>query len=301
MISLGIEGSANKVGVGVVLDGVVLANIRSTFIPKTGHGFEPSETAEHHRSKIIPLVKECLDKANILMSNVDLICFTKGPGMAVPLMSMAVVARCLSLLWLKPIIPVNHCVAHIEMGRLITKARNPVILYASGGNTQVIAYSNKRYVIFGETLDIAVGNFLDRSARILSLPNDPSPGYNIEQLALRGSSLIHDLPYNVKGMDISLSGLLAKVEAIHKKHKVEDICFSIQEIVFAMLAEITERVMSHVDSREILIVGGVGCNERLQAMIGQMCKERGAVTYAMDERYICLVSQPLGIVLTMVL
>ena len=71
----------------------------------------------------------------------------------------------------------------IEMGRQITGANNPVVLYVSGGNTQVIAYSQQRYRIFGETLDIAVGNCLDRFARVINLSNDPSPGYNIEQEA----------------------------------------------------------------------------------------------------------------------
>jgi hypothetical protein len=72
---------------------------------------------------------------------------------------------------------------HIEMGRVVTGATDPVVLYVSGGNTQVIAYSDQRYRIFGETIDIAVGNCLDRFARVLNLSNDPSPGYNIEQLA----------------------------------------------------------------------------------------------------------------------
>lgn len=94
----------------------------------------------------------------------------------------AVVIRVLSQLWKKPIVAVNHCVAHIEMGRIVTGADDPVVLYVSGGNTQVIAYSEGRYRIFGETIDIAVGNCLDRFARVLTLSNDPSPGYNIEQV-----------------------------------------------------------------------------------------------------------------------
>lgn len=73
--------------------------------------------------------------------------------------------------------------ADIEMGRQVTGAQNPVVLYVSGGNTQVIAYSQQCYRIFGETLDIAVGNCLDRFARVINLSNDPSPGYNIEQEA----------------------------------------------------------------------------------------------------------------------
>ena len=110
--------------------------------------------------------------------------------MGAPLVSVAVVARTLSKLWNVPIIGVNHCIGHIEMGRLITGAENPTVLYVSGGNTQIIAYSEQRYRIFGETIDIAVGNCLDRFARILKLSNDPSPGYNIEQLAKEVSMLI---------------------------------------------------------------------------------------------------------------
>lgn len=204
--------------------------------------------------------------------------------MAPPLISVAVVARCLSLLWGKPLVAVNHCVAHIEMGKLITGATNPVVLYVSGGNTQVIAYSHGKYQIFGETLDIAVGNCFDRLARELGLPNDPSPGYNIEQLAKKGHKLI-DLPYGVKGMDISLSGILSRLQAIKNDYSASDLCFSIQETVFAMLIEISERAMAHVGSREVMIVGGVGCNIRLQEMMHEMAIARNATLYATDERF----------------
>lgn len=204
--------------------------------------------------------------------------------MAPSLISVAVVARTLSLLWRKPLVPVNHCVGHIEMGRLITGAADPVILYVSGGNTQVIAYSNQYYRIFGETIDIAVGNCLDRFARLIGLSNDPSPGYNIEQMARKGKHYI-ELPYTVKGMDVSFSGILSYIETIKHLHPFEDLCFSLQETVFAMLVEITERAMAHVGSNEVLIVGGVGCNLRLQEMMGEMASERGATLYATDERF----------------
>jgi N6-L-threonylcarbamoyladenine synthase len=203
------------------------------------------------------------------------------------------------------------------MGRLITGATNPIVLYVSGGNTQVIAYSSQRYRIFGETLDIAVGNCLDRFARTLHIPNDPAPGYNIEQLAKKGKKLV-EIPYTVKGMDCSFSGILATVDALAAAYglggpeqaseeakrealgiKVEslddseddgkptraDLCFSLQETVFAMLVEITERAMAHVGSQDVLIVGGVGCNERLQEMMGLMARDRGGQVYATDERF----------------
>jgi N6-L-threonylcarbamoyladenine synthase len=209
-----------------------------------------------------------------------------GPGMGAPLIGVALVARMLSLLWKKPLIPVNHCIGHIEMGRMITGARDPVILYVSGGNTQIIAYSQKRYRIFGETLDIAVGNCLDRFARIIGLSNDPSPGFNIEQHAKLGRNYI-ELPYTVKGMDVSFSGILSYAEDLvaSGKYGKEDLCFSLQETIFSMLVEITERAMAHVGSQEVMIVGGVGCNLRLQEMMELMAGQRGATLHATDERF----------------
>lgn len=289
---LGIEGSANKIGVGIIRDGEVLSNPRATFHAPPGEGFRPTETAQHHRQQIVRLVKQALKEAGITdpEKEIDGIAYTKGPGMGAPLQVGAIVARTLSLTWKKPILPVNHCVGHIEMGRLITNADNPVVLYVSGGNTQVISYTNKRYRIFGETIDIAVGNCLDRFARVLKLPNAPSPGYNIEQLAKNGSKLM-DLPYTVKGMDVSLSGILSLIEKKAPKliesgeFSPEDLCFSLQETVFSMLIEITERAMAHTDSKELLIVGGVGCNLRLQEMASAMCAERNAHLFATDERF----------------
>ena len=199
MIAIGLEGSANKLGVGIILHpkyggpAQILSNIRHTYVSPPGIGFLPKDTALHHRAHVSDLVRRSLLEAGITIDDVDCICYTKGPGMGAPLQSVALAARTLSLLWSKPLIGVNHCVGHIEMGREITGATNPVVLYVSGGNTQVIAYSTQRYRIFGETLDIAIGNCLDRFARTLNISNDPAPGYNIEQLALRGRVLL-DLP-----------------------------------------------------------------------------------------------------------
>ncbi|CAG9316756.1 unnamed protein product [Blepharisma stoltei] len=285
MLALGIEGSANKISVGIVDEkGNILANPRKTYNGPPGSGFLPKETAEHHRANILGLIDEALAEANITMDNIGLICYTKGPGMANPLSVGALVARTLSQMFEIPIIGVNHCVAHIEMGRLVTGAENPTVLYVSGGNSQVIAYNEGKYRIFGETIDIAVGNCLDRFARILKIPNEPAPGYNIEQLAKKGTNFI-ELPYSVKGMDVSFSGLLSHIEKIADKYPPEDLCFSLQETAFAMLVETAERAMAHCNSNEVLIVGGVGCNLRLQKMVQEMLEERGGMLHAMDERY----------------
>lgn len=124
---------------------------------------------------------------------------------------------------------------------------------------------------------------------MLKLSNDPSPGYNIEQLAKKGQKLVM-LPYCVKGMDVSFSGLLSFIESKAGQlqedgYTPEDLCFSLQETVFAMLVETTERAMAHCGSQEVLIVGGVGCNRRLQEMMEVMARERGGRLFATDERF----------------
>lgn len=325
-IAIGLEGSANKLGVGILkqprldilsagdtshlCETEILANIRDTYITPPGEGFLPRDTARHHRNWCVRLIKQALAEAGLTdpKLDVDVICFTKGPGMGAPLHSVAVISRTISLLWDVPLVAVNHCIGHIEMGREVTKAKNPVVLYVSGGNTQVIAYSENRYRIFGETLDIAIGNCLDRFARVLKISNHPSPGYNIEQLAKKCSDKdeLVELPYTVKGMDLSMSGILAHIEGLakdlfkgNKKNKilfdsktgeqrvtVEDLCYSLQENLFAMLVEITERAMAHVNGNQVLIVGGVGCNIRLQEMMEQMCQDRAdGQVHATDERF----------------
>jgi N6-L-threonylcarbamoyladenine synthase len=238
------------------------------------------DAARHHRNVALRILKEALTEAKVKVSEIDAICYTKGPGMGAPLVSTAVVARAIAQLWNKPLLGVNHCVGHIEMGRLVTKADNPTILYVSGGNTQVVAYSKQCYRIFGETLDIAIGSCLDRFARVIKISNDPSPGYNIEQFAKKGKKFIM-LPYVIKGepffcrsmqkyilgMDMSFSGILSHVTKLAKtktgsEEEMEqfknDLCYSLQETLFAMLVEVTERALAHTGSTEVLIVGGVG-------------------------------------------
>lgn len=323
-IILGIEGSANKCGVGILAYNPktstyqTLSNPRKTYVSPKGCGFLPKETAWHHQAHVVALIRAALNEAFPQDENtsddtqqhkpeeyLSAIAFTLGPGMGGPLKSCAMAARSLSVLWKLPLIAVNHCIAHIEMGRVATVASDPVVLYVSGGNTQVIAYSDGRYRIFGETIDIAVGNCLDRFARVVGLSNDPSPGYNIELEARKHTEdkplKFVELPYVVKGMDVSFSGLLTFIEELTRKknlfvkdgeekqnenqYTMTDLCYSLQETIFAMLIEITERTMAHCGQNSVLIVGGVGCNKRLQGMMADMVVDRGGTLCAMDHRY----------------
>jgi N6-L-threonylcarbamoyladenine synthase len=282
---LGIEGSANKIGVGIVTsDGAILANVRRTFVPKTGSGFQPRETARHHQKHVASLIEEALHTAGVRPTDLCAVAYTKGPGMGAPLQSCAIAARMFALMHDLPLVPVNHCVAHIEMGRLVTGVDNPAVLYVSGGNTQIISYSEGRYRIFGETIDIAVGNCLDRFCRLVGLSNDPSPGFQVEQEAKKGRYYV-PLPYSVKGMDVSFSGILSRIQDLIGSYAIPDLCFSLQETVFAMLVEVTERAMAHCGQRDVLVVGGVGCNERLQEMLTTMCTDRGGRAFCTDERF----------------
>ncbi|MDD3408821.1 MAG: tRNA (adenosine(37)-N6)-threonylcarbamoyltransferase complex transferase subunit TsaD, partial [Methanobacteriaceae archaeon] len=220
MISLGIEGTAEKTGVGIVDDeGNILSSVGNQLFPKEG-GIHPREAAEHHAYWIPKLIPQAVEEAGIDLTDVDFISFSQGPGLGPALRTVATAARTLSLSLKIPIVGVNHCIGHVEIGKLDTGAINPVSLYVSGGNSQVIAFESGRYRIFGETLDIAVGNCFDHFGRETGLGHPGGPV--IEKLALNGSYV--DLPYSVKGMDFSFSGLLsAALRAFKRGVPIEDI------------------------------------------------------------------------------
>jgi len=274
VLSLGIEGTAHTVGVGIVDEACrVLANVSATVRPATG-GIHPREAANHHAEKVVPLIQEAVAKAGVRLRDLDLIAFSQGPGFGPCLRTVATAARALALTLGMPIVGVNHCVAHIEIGRGRCGCDDPVLLYASGGNTQVIAYAAGRYRVFGETLDIGIGNMLDKFGREVGMPFPAGP--LIEKHAKEGRELL-PLPYSVKGMDVAFSGMLTAALSLHRQGvRLEDLCFSIQETAFAMLMEVTERAMAHIDRSEVLLGGGVVRNRRLQEMVGRMAADRGA-------------------------
>jgi len=275
MICLGIESTAHTFGVGIINDkGKILANVIDSYTTKQG-GIHPTEAKEHHIRVKDVVIKNALKEANLELKNIDLISFSQGPGLPPCLVIGMEKAKELARNLKKPLVGINHCIAHLEIGRLLTKAKDPVLLYVSGANTQVIAYEAGKYRIFGETLDNGVGNFLDAFARALGIGFPGGP--KIYELALKGKNYV-ELPYVVKGMDISVGGILTNLkQKIHSgKYKKEDLSYSCQETVFAMLVEVAERAMAHCEKNELLLGGGVCCNKRLQEMCIKMCKERNA-------------------------
>lgn len=282
MIALGIESTAHTLGIGIVSEeGKVLANERSIFVPKKG-GIHPREAADHHAESARNVLKNAMERAGMNLEDIDAIAFSQGPGLAPCLKIGAVLARYLALKYKKPLIGVNHCIAHIEIGKLLSGAKDPVTLYVSGGNTQVIAFAEGRYRVFGETQDIGIGNALDKFAREtgLGFPGGPK----IEEFAKKGKWI--ELPYVVKGMDVAFSGIITEALKLYRNGaRLEDICFSLQEVCFSMLVEVTERALAHCEKDEVLLTGGVAANSRLREMLEIMCKERGAKFYAVEREF----------------
>ena len=269
---LGIESTAHTFGVAVVKNGKILSNVKKGYTTDKG-GIIPMDAANHHRENKEKIYSEALEKSGINEKNIDAIAISQGPGLAPCLHQGMNFAKELSKRLGKPIVPVNHCIAHLEIGRL-TGAKDPVMLYASGANTQVIAYASGKFRVFGETLDVGVGNFIDTFARYAGkgFPGGPV----IEKLALEGKNFL-EIPYKVKGMDIALSGILTNLRQKLEsgKYPLSDLSFSLQETVFAMLVEVSERALAHTGKKELLLGGGVACNARLQEMCKIMCEERG--------------------------
>lgn len=271
MICLGIEGTAEKLGIGIVSDeGEIFSNVTKQQPLVTG--IHPREAAEHHAGNIRSVLDAALKNANLDLKDIDLVAFSQGPGLGPCLRVAAVSARTISLTNNIPIIGVNHCIGHIEIGMLSTDAIDPLTLYVSGGNTQVIAFSFGRYRVFGETLDIAIGNCLDQFARAVGIGSPGGPV--VEKLAKKGRYI--PLPYVVKGMDLSFSGLYTASVTLAKRHKIEDVCRGLEETSFAMITEVTERALAHTEKKEVMLAGGVAINRRLQEMISKMAEEHGA-------------------------
>ena len=275
MLSLGIESTAHTFGCGIIDDkGRIYANVTDAYKTEKG-GIHPSEAKLHHENAKNKVVEDALKQANLRLEDIDSVSFSQGPGLSPCLLVGMKKAKELAKKINVPLVGVNHCIAHLEIGKLMTKAKDPVLLYPSGANTQVIAYEGGKYRVFGETLDQGVGNFIDSFARHIGLGFPGGP--KIEKIALNGKNYV-EIPYVVKGMDVSFSGILTNLKQKYdsKKYSVGDLAYSLQETVFAMLVEVSERAMAHTGKSELVLGGGVACNKRLQQMCKIMCEERNA-------------------------
>jgi len=275
---LGIECTAHTFGVGVVNKGRILANVRDMYKPLHG-GIIPMDCAKHHLDVSEGVYLKALKIAMVKEKDIDAIALSNAPGLSPCLLEgMRFAKEKAESLGIK-IVPVNHCISHLEIGRH-EGAKDSVLLYVSGANTQIIAFAAGKYRVFGETLDVGVGNFIDKFARYNGIPFPGGP--RIEELAIKGRYI--ELPYTIKGMDVSFSGMETKLQQLYKSgEKIENLSFSLQETAFAMLVESAERALAHTGKKELVLGGGVACNKRLQEMCKIMCKERGAKFFCPDK------------------
>jgi len=289
MIVLGIESTAHTFGVGIVQEdqsGIrILSNVRDTFVPKEG-GMKPSDLGKHHSEVAPEIVKLALDKAGVSIKDVDYIAVALGPGIGPALRVGATVARALALAFGKKLVPVNHGIAHIEIGRFTTKAEDPLILYLSGGNTIITVFVDGRYRVFGETLDIALGNMMDAFVREVGLaPPYVVNGVHQIDICAEKSERYIKLPYVVKGQDMSYSGLLTAALKAVRENKLEDVCFSLRENAFDMLLEATERAIALTGKKEVLIVGGVAASVSLREKLRRLEEEWGITVKIVPPEY----------------
>jgi len=276
-ICLGIESTAHTFGVGIVSSkGTILSDIRNSYTTTKG-GIIPIEAARHHEAVYSETIKKAIQN-----SKIDVIAYSCAPGLSpclrVGLKASKELANDLKV----PLVDVNHVIAHLSSGSLFTESKNPVYIFTSGANTQIISLEDKYFRVMGETLDIGIGNALDKFGREIGLGFPCGP--KIEELAKNGKYI--ELPYTVKGMDLSFSGIVTSALQKYKQGAVkEDLCFSIQETFFSMLTEVAERALAHLNKNEILLIGGVAANRRLCEMLEKMCRARNAKFYAVPLKY----------------
>lgn len=271
MAILGIESSAHTLGLGIVEKGKVLANERRMY-KISDKGIIPSKVADFHAGNVREILLGVLQNANLKIDDIEAVGYTKGPGLGACLQIGRVMAKSISERCKLPLFPVNHGVAHIEITKTLYGLKDPLALYVSGGNSQILARVDepfKHYHIYGETFDIGIGNMLDSFARAAKL--NPAWGSNVAKVALGGKYI--PMPYTVKGMDFTFTGLLTNAIELLKKHKVRDVAFSLQETAFAMLCEATERALLLTKKNELVVCGGVAQSDRLKEMLRIISKE----------------------------
>ncbi len=287
MRCLGIESTAHTFGCSVIessadeLRGRIVSDSRDTYKAPEGSGIHPRDASRHHCEISDKVFRNSLAQAKISIKDIDIISYSAGPGLGPCLRVGAVIARTLAAFHEKPLVPVNHAVGHIELGAMLTGARDPLVLLVSGGHTMILAFSENRWRIFGETLDITIGQLLDQFGRHMGFS---SPcGDRIEQLASRSSGEYRFLPYVVKGNDVSFSGMLtAAIRATSDQGNelaYAEVSYSLQETAFAMITEAVERALSFTSKQEFLIVGGVAANKRLATMLKAACKRHASKFY----------------------
>ena len=294
MIVLGIETSCDDTGIALYCakNGLLSHTLFSQVdTHRLYGGVVPELAARDHTRKVIPLVDAVLSQAGIKGSDVGLVAYTRGPGLAGALLAGAAVARSLAFGWRVPALGVHHMEGHLLAALLdadIDGVEFPfVALLVSGGHTQLVDVRGVGdYRILGKTLDDAVGEAFDKTAKMLGLGYPGGP--IIERLAKQGSSTRYKFPRPMTdrpGCDFSFSGL--KTFALNTVHRwkesnlldeqtIADVAFAFQNAAVETLTIKCKRALEKTGYKRLIIAGGVGANETLRSRLGEMATDRGA-------------------------
>jgi len=288
---LGIETSCDDTGVAIYDDqqGLLAHALYSQIETHQEYGgVVPELAARDHIRKVIPLVEVVLNKANCNARSLDGVAYTSGPGLAGALLAGSAVAKGLAFAWGVPAVGIHHMEGHMLAPMLEDNAPEfPfVALLVSGGHTLLAEVKGiGEYTILGQTLDDAVGEAFDKTAKILGLgyPGGPAISKHAEQ----GSPGRFEFPRPMvdrPGMDFSYSGLKTSALNTVAKHDlntqtIADIAYAFQEAAVDTLTIKCRRALQHTGVKRLVVAGGVGANKRLRSSLNSMTKDEESELY----------------------
>ncbi len=314
---LGIETSCDETGIGIVRDGVLLADAVASSVDEHVRygGVVPEVASRAHLEAMVPTVQRALATAGVTLAELDAVAVTSGPGLAGALLVGVAAAKAYALALDKPLYGVNHLAAHVavdvlEHGPL---PEPTVALLVSGGHSSLLLVEDvtKTLVPLGQTVDDAAGEAFDKVARLLGLG---FPGGPVVDKAARDGGATIPFPrgmINDDSYDVSFSGLKTAVARWVEKHDgpvpVADVCASFQEAVVDVLTAKAVRACRDTGVGHLLIGGGVAANSRLRALAQErcdaagivlrvprpgLCTDNGAMVAALGERLVAVGTPP---------
>ena len=309
MIVLGIESSCDETGVALVKAADGLPGAVATWPVLLAHalhsqiemhqaygGVVPELASRDHIRRVIPLTQSVLDQAGVLAAEIDVVAFTRGPGLAGALLVGAGVAAGLAAAWRKPLLGVHHLEGHLLSPFL---SQDPptfpfVALLVSGGHTQLMQVNTVGdYALLGETIDDAAGEAFDKSAKLLGLPYPGGPG--LARLAEQGDPKAFALPrplLSSGNLDFSFAGLKTAVLTQTQRlgqalpDRLADVAASTQAAIVEVLVKKSMRALAQTGLKRLVVAGGVGANSALRAQLNAQCQQQG-VRVHYPELHLC--------------
>ena len=290
---LGIESSCDETAASIISENdlgnpVVLSNIVSSQVDvhKEFGGVVPELAARSHMEKIDWIVKKAIEESGVDIKELDAVASTAGPGLIVCLSVGLSFGKAFAASLNKPFIAVNHLEGHALSPKLNSKLNYPyLLLLISGGHSQYLCVKNLgEYKRLGTTIDDAIGEAFDKTAKLLDIEFPGGP--QIEILAKKGDPNKYNLPkpiFNKGGCNLSFAGLKTAVLKIVKKIKTDqekfDLAASFQKTIIEILYKKTKIAFrefeKHIDIKEkkFVVAGGVAANKEIRKMLINLCKE----------------------------